>query len=49
MTVYHSIMFGVLLLGAASFILQTSENERAISQKSVPIKTTDTNFDLSKY
>tara|TARA_B100000965_G_scaffold348390_1_gene320996 strand:+ start:166 stop:297 length:132 start_codon:yes stop_codon:yes gene_type:complete len=43
-------MFGVLFLGAASIIFQTSENERAISSKAVvPVKTTDSEFDLSSY
>ena len=50
MTIYHTIIFGVLFLAAASFVFQISENERALSNKSVvPIKTTDSNFDLNKY
>ena len=49
MTIFHELMFGVLLLGVASFIFQTSENERKISKNSVPVKITDSKFDLNKY
>ncbi len=42
-------MFGMVLLGAASFIFQTSENERALSNNPLPIKTTDSKFDLNTY
>ena len=45
MTVYHAVMFGILLLGLASLIFQTSENERALSNNPVPIKNTDSKFD----
>ena len=49
MTIYHAIMFGVLLLGVTSFIFQTSENERALSKNPVTIKTTSSKFDINTY
>ena len=42
-------MFGLLLLGAASFIFQTSENERVLSEKSIPVKNSESKFDLNSY
>tara|TARA_Y100001968_G_scaffold311212_1_gene333036 strand:+ start:1318 stop:1467 length:150 start_codon:yes stop_codon:yes gene_type:complete len=49
MTPYHAIMFGTILLGAASFIFQASENERMLSKKPLPVKVPDSKFDINTY
>ena len=49
MIIYHAIMFGMLLLGTASFVFQASENERLLSNESVPVKSADPNLDLNNY
>ena len=48
MTIYHEVLFGILFLSAASFIFQTSENERVLSKKSVPIRSSNLKSDMNK-
>ena len=49
MTIYHTFMFGILLIGVASFVFQASENERLLSKETVPLKNLDSKFDLNTY
>ena len=48
-TPYHATMFAVLLIGAAAVILKSSSGEQSVANNSIPIKATESKFDLNTY
>ena len=48
-TAYHAIMFAVLLIGGAGVILKASSGEESLAINPVPVKATDSKFDLNTY
>ena len=48
-TAYHSIMFAVLLIGGAGVIFQASSGEEFLANNPIPVKATESKFDLKTY
>ena len=48
-TAYHAIMFAVLLIGGAGVILKASSGEESLANNPVPVKATESKFDLNTY
>ena len=48
-TAYHAIMFTVLLIGGAGVILKASSGEEYLANNPVPVKATESKFDLNTY
>tara|TARA_B100000965_G_scaffold239650_1_gene200977 strand:+ start:321 stop:473 length:153 start_codon:yes stop_codon:yes gene_type:complete len=46
---YHAIMFAVLLIGGAGVIFQASSREKSLANKSIPVKASESEFDLNTY
>ena len=48
-TAYHAIMFAVLLIDGAEVIFQASSGEDSLVNNSIPVKATESKFDLNTY
>ena len=48
-TVYHAIMFAVLLIGVAGVIFQASSGEESLVNNQIPVKANESKFDLNTY
>ena len=48
-TGYNSIMFAVLLSGGAGVIFQASSGEESLADNPIPVKVTESKFDLNTY
>ena len=48
-TAYHAIMFAILLIGGAGVIFQVSSGDESLVNNRIPVKTTESNFDLNTY
>ena len=48
-TAYHAIMFAFLLIGGAGVILKASSGEESLANNPVPVKATESKFDLNTY
>ena len=48
-TAYHSIMFAVVLIGGAGLIFQVSSGEEYLANNPIPVKVTESKFDLNTY
>ena len=48
-TAYHGIMFAVLLIGGAGVIFQASSGEESLENNQIPVKDTESKFDLNTY
>jgi len=48
-TAYHSIMFAVLLIGAAGVVFQASSGDNSLANNPIPVKATKSKFDLNTY
>ena len=48
-TAYHAIMFAVLLIGGAGVIFQASSGGESLVNNPIPVKATDSKFDLNTY
>ena len=48
-TAYHAIMFAVLLIGGAGVIFQASSGDVSLKNNPIPIKATQSKFDLNTY
>ena len=48
-TAYHAIMFAVLLISGTGVILRASSVEDSLVNNSIPIKATESKFDLDTY
>tara|TARA_B100000965_G_scaffold252810_1_gene212742 strand:- start:36 stop:188 length:153 start_codon:yes stop_codon:yes gene_type:complete len=48
-TAYHAIMFAVLLVGGAGVIFQASAGKESLSNNPIPVKSTESKFDLNTY
>ena len=48
-TANHTIMFAVLLIGGAGGILKASSGEESLANNSIPVKATESKFDLNTY
>ena len=48
-TAYHAIMFAVLLIGGAGVIFQAASREDSLVKKHIPVKETESKFDLNTY
>ena len=48
-TAYHAIMFAVLLVGGAGVILKASSRDDSLANNSIPVKATESKFDLNTY
>ena len=48
-TAYHTILFAVLLIGAAGVIFQASSVEESLENNPIPVKATESKFDLNTY
>ena len=48
-TAYHAIMFAVLLIGGAGVIFQASSGDDSLANNPIPVKATESNFDLNIY
>ena len=48
-TTYHAIMFAVLLIGGAGTILKASSGKDSLANNPVPVKSTESKFDLNTY
>ena len=46
---YHAIMFTVLLVGGAGVIFQASSGEESLADNPIPVKVTESKFDLNTY
>ena len=46
---YHAIMFAVLFTGGAGVIFQASLGEESLADNPIPVKVTESKFDLSTY
>jgi hypothetical protein len=46
---YHAIMFAVLLIGGAGVIFLASSGEEFLADNPIPVKVTESKFDLSNY
>ena len=48
-TAYHAIMFAALLIGGAGVIFQASSWEDSPAENLIPVKVTESKFDLNTY
>ena len=48
-TAYHAIMFAVLLIGGAGVIFQASSGDDSLEKNPIPVKATESKFDLNTY
>ena len=48
-TAYHTVMFSVLLIGGAGVIFQASSEKESLAENSIPVKATESKFDLNTY
>ena len=48
-TAYHAIMFSILLIGGAGVIFKASLGEQSLANNPMPVKPTDSKFDLNSY
>ena len=48
-TAYHEIMFAVLLTGGTGVIFQASSEEESLADNPIPVKVTESKFDLNTY
>ena len=48
-TAYHAIMFSVLLIGGAGVIFQASSVRESIADNPIPVKASESKFDLNTY
>ena len=48
-TAYHAILFGILLIGGAAVIFQASSSEDSLKNNQIPVKATQSKFDLNTY
>ncbi len=48
-TAYHAIMFAVLLVGGAGVILKASSRDDSSVNNPIPVKATESKFDLNTY
>ena len=48
-SVYHAIMFAVVLIGGIGVIFKVSSVEQTLVTKSISIKATESKFDLNTY
>ena len=48
-TAYHAIMFAVLLVGGAGVILKASSRDDSLANNQIPVKATESKFDLNTY
>ena len=48
-TAYHAIMFAVLLIAGTGVIFQASSGEESLANNPIPVKATDSKFDLNTY
>ena len=48
-TAYHAIMFAVLLIGGAGVIIQASSGDDSQADNRIPVKATESKFDLNTY
>ena len=48
-TPYHAIMFSVLLIGGAGVIFQASSGKESLADNPIPVKSTESKFDLNTY
>ena len=48
-TAYHAIMFSVLLIAGANLILQASSAKESLADNTIPVKASESKFDLNTY
>lgn len=48
-TAYHSIMFAVVLVGVVGVIFKTSTGEESLAKKTIPVKVSESKFNLNTY
>ena len=48
-TAYHAIMFAVLLVGGIGVIIKASSGEKSLVNNPIPVKSTESKFDLNTY
>ena len=48
-TAYHAVMFAVLLVGGAGVIIKASSSEESLANNPIPVKATESKFDLNTY
>ena len=48
-TAYHAIMFAVLLVGGTGVIFKASSGEESLANNPIPVKSTESKFDLNTY
>ena len=48
-TAYQAVMFTILLIGGAGVILQASSREESLAYNPIPVKVTESKFDLNTY
>ena len=48
-TAYYAIMFAVLLIGGAGVIFKASSGDDSLVNNSIPVKATESKFDLNSY
>ena len=48
-TAYHAIMFTILLIGGAGVVFQASSGEDSLENDPIPVKATESKFDLNTY
>ena len=46
---YHAIMFAVLFIGGAGVIFQASSGKESLANKPIPVKASESKFDLNTY
>ena len=46
---YYVIMFAVLIIGVAGVIFQASSGEDSLANNPIPVKATESKFDLNTY
>ena len=49
LTAYHATMFAVLLIGGTGVIFQASSEEESLADNPIPVKVTESKFDLNTY
>ena len=48
-TAYHAIMFSVVLVSGAGVIFKASSGEESLANRSIPVKVSESEFDLNTY
>ena len=48
-TAYHAIMLAVLLIGRAGVIFKASSGDDSFANNPIPVKATESEFDLNTY